>query len=529
MANIETFIGMDFGTDSVRALLVSREGEILASHVHDYARWAEKRHCDAARGMFRQHPLDYLEGMEAVLRGVLAGQDAAAVKGIAVDTTSSTPCAVDSTGRPLALEPEFADDPDAMFLLWKDHSAQEEADRINAVAAAWPQTDFRMYEGGTYSAEWFWSKLLYVLRRNEKVRRAAASFMEHGDWITAELTGETRLDKIIRSRCHAGHKAMWHESWGGLPPEEFLTSIDPLLVGWRQRLFTTTETADKPVGTLSLKWADKLGLSTNVVIGGNGIDCHFGAVGAQIAPGTLVKVMGTSTCDILVSPSITHCIRGICGQTDGSVIPGMVGMEAGQAAFGDVYAWFKSLLGYAGPVALAQLEADAAALPPGEGGVFALDWFNGRRTPDANNALKGALFGLNLGTTAPMVFRALIESTLFGSRAIIERFQEERIPVNAITAAGGISRKSPLVMQTCADVLNMAVKTTGTEQTCALGGAMFASVAAGTFPNVETAMQHMGSGYGTTYLPDKKRHTTYEALYRRYRRIGQLIEQHPEA
>ena len=519
-----TFIGLDFGSDSVRAVLVTENGEMLATCVHNYVRWAEGRYCDAANNVFRQHPLDYLEGTEAVIRGVLDGQDAAAVKGIAIDTTGSTPCAVNEDGIPLALLPEFADDPDAMFLLWKDHSAQPEADRINQAAAEWKGTDYRMYEGGIYSSEWFWSKLLHVLKSSAKVRSAAASFVEHCDWITAELTGDTNPKRIARSRCAAGHKAMWHASWGGLPPQEFLTYIDPLLEGWRERLYTDTQTAEKPAGTLSARWAEKLGLSADVVIGGSAFDCHFGAVGAEISANTLVKVIGTSTCDILVAPGVEQCVRGICGQVDGSVIPGMIGLEAGQSAFGDVYAWFRNLLGYAGEVSLAELEKDAAALPPGACGVYAVDWFNGRRTPDADNALRGAVFGLNLGSSAPMIYRALLECTVFGAKAIVDRFRAEGIEVKSVSAVGGISRKSPFIMQMCADVLNMPVRVARSDQACALGGAMFAAVAAGVYPDIHAAVKAMGSGFDLEYFPDPERTAVYEKLYLRYLNAGKAVE-----
>ena len=331
-------IGLDFGSDSVRSVLVTENGEQLATCVHNYARWAEGRYCDAANNRFRQHPLDYLEGVEAVIKGALKGQDASRVAGIAIDTTGSTPCAVDRDGTPLALKPEFADNPNAMFILWKDHTAIAEAARINEYAASWGGTDFRIYEGGIYSSEWFWSKILHTLKADPEVRAAAYSWVEHCDWITGELAGRTEPLTMVRSRCAAGHKAMWHASWGGLPSEEFLAGVDPLLAGLRDRLYTETCTADVPVGTLSPKWAAKLGLSTDVVIGGSAFDCHFGAVGAQIQPYELVKVIGTSTCDILVAPEIPQCVKGICGQVDGSVVPGLVGLEAGQSAFGDVYA-----------------------------------------------------------------------------------------------------------------------------------------------------------------------------------------------
>lgn len=518
-------IGLDFGSDSVRSVLVTENGEQLATCVHNYARWAEGRYCDAANNRFRQHPLDYLEGVEAVIKGVLKGQDASRVAGIAIDTTGSTPCAVDRDGTPLALKPEFADNPNAMFILWKDHTAIAEAARINEYAASWGGTDFRIYEGGIYSSEWFWSKILHTLKADPEVRAAAYSWVEHCDWITGELAGRTEPLTMVRSRCAAGHKAMWHASWGGLPSEEFLAGVDPLLAGLRDRLYTETCTADVPVGTLSPKWAAKLGLSTDVVIGGSAFDCHFGAVGAQIQPYELVKVIGTSTCDILVAPEIPQCVKGICGQVDGSVVPGLVGLEAGQSAFGDVYAWFKRLLGYAGDISLPKLEAEAAAIPPGSTGVMAVDWFNGRRTPDANQHLTGAIFGLNLGSTAPMVYRALAESTAYGARAIVERYRSEGVPVNAVAAIGGISRKSSFVMQLCADVFNLPIKVAAADQACALGAAMFAAVAAKVHPDLAAAMEKMGSGFDKVYEPDPAAVPVYEKQYQRYLAFGKLLEQ----
>ncbi len=518
-------IGLDFGSDSVRAILVDAvNGEILASRVQTYPRWSEGKFCDAASNQFRQHPLDYLESLETVVKGVMEGVDGARVVGIGIDTTGSTPCPVNRDGVPLALLPEFADDPDAMFILWKDHTAIAEADEINAHAKSHGGTDYTMFEGGIYSSEWFFAKILHTLRSSSAVRDAAFSWVEHCDWIPAILTGNTNPLTMARSRCAAGHKAMWHASWNGLPPEEFLAGIDPLLAGLRARLFQETATSDKAVGTLTAEWAARFGLTTNVKVAAGAFDCHFGAVGAQIHAYDLVKVCGTSTCDIIVAQDVTNCIPGICGQVDGSVIPGMVGLEAGQSAFGDVYAWFQRLLSYAGNVKLADLEKDAAALPAGATDVLALDWFNGRRTPFANQKLAGAICGLGLGTTAPMLYRALVESTVFGARAIVDHFKAQAIPLRNVIMTGGISRKSPFIMQMCADVFRLPVKVAACEQTCALGGAMFGAVAAGLYPRVETAMEKMGAGFDAEYVPNPERASTYEPLYQRYLAFGNLLE-----
>ncbi|MBO7146421.1 MAG: ribulokinase [Lentisphaeria bacterium] len=502
-------IGLDFGSDSVRAVLVNTKGEQLATSVHNYTRWAAGKYSDAAVSRFRQHPLDYLEGTEKVIRDVVCGIDPAQIAGIGVDTTGSTPCAVDAEGCPLALKPEFAENPNAMFILWKDHTALEESQRINDVAKTWGGTDYTMYEGGSYSPEWYWSKLLYVLRHDEAVRNAIHGFVEHCDWITAELAGTS----VKPSRCAAGHKALWHESWGGMPPEEFFAAVDPLLIPIRRKMYSETFTADVPVGHLSAKWAEKLGLTTNVVIAGGAIDCHVGAVGAGIRANQIVKVIGTSTCDLAVAPEVTKCVPGICGQVDGSIVPGLTGMEAGQSAFGDIYAWFKRFVSIGGKVELSDLEKEAAALPDGD--VMALDWMNGRRTPDANPFLKGAIFGINLGTTPAMVYRALVESTAFGSRAIAERFLREGIKIEGITAIGGIAKKSPFVMQYLADALNMPIKVAAYEQTCALGAAMFAAVASGIYADIYAAMDAMAPETDMVYTPKRNLDERY-AQYLRY-------------
>lgn len=513
MANL--FIGLDFGSDSVRALLVDSCGTEIASAVHEYQRWKQGMFCNAAIGQFRQHPLDYIEGMECVIRQVLDGQNAADVSGIALDTTGSTPCVVDRNGIPLALKPEFAGNPDAMFILWKDHTAIAEELRINECCAAW-STDYRKYEGGTYSCEWFWSKLLHVLRHDECVRQEAFSCVELCDWLTGILAGNTDPLTMSRNRCAAGHKAMWHPEWGGLPPENFLTAVDPLLAGFREHLYTQTNTVDQPAGKISPQWAEKFGMKESVVIGGCALDCHVGAIGAQIKPGVMVKVLGTSTCDILVAPVLDRCVPGICGQVDGSVLPGFTGIEAGQSAFGDIYAWFKRFLSYAGEVSLAELEREAAAVAPGANGITALDYFNGRRTPYADPLLTGVISGLNLGSTPPMVYRALVESTVMGSKAILEHFKSNALEVSNIIAVGGISQKSEFIMQMCADALNIPIKVANTSQACALGSAMIAATCAGEFEDLQQAMDAMGTGFSRIYEPDKDKTAVYQELFNKY-------------
>ncbi len=541
-------IGVDYGTDSVRAVLVNAHtGATLGSAVHEYSRWKQGLYCDPNQSQFRQHPLDYLDGLEAAITGALSQVSAEVrqrVVGISVDTTGSTPGPVDEAGTPLALLPEFTENPNGMFILWKDHTANAEAEEINQLAHRWNTergpVDFTKYVGGIYSSEWYWAKILRTLRVDKAVRARAFSWVEHCDWISAVLTGNTNPLTLKRSRCAAGHKAMWHDEFDGLPADDFLTTLDPLLAGLRDRLYQHTYTADEAMGRISAEWAAKLGLSPDVTIGVGAFDAHMGAVGAEIKPYAFVRVMGTSTCDILIAPTneIGHLlIRGICGQVDGSVVPGMLGMEAGQSAFGDVYAWFQRLI--VGPVqellgdeaaqTLAQhliphLAEKAAQLPVTVTDPVALDWFNGRRTPDANHTLKGLISGLNLGSDAVRVFKALVEATAFGSKAIVQRFLQEGVPIREVIAIGGVAKKSPFVMQTLADVLNMPIRVAQSDQACALGAAMCASVAAGVHPDMSTAQAAMGSGFDAEYQPRPAYVDTYEHLYQQYQQLGEFIE-----
>ncbi|MGF7141428.1 ribulokinase [Roseimarinus sediminis] len=528
-------IGLDYGSDSARALVVDTEnGEQLATSVKYYPRWVEGKYCDPAKNQYRQHPLDYLEVMEASIKEALAQcapEVAQNVVGISFDTTGSTPALTDENGTPLAMLPDYAENPNAMFILWKDHTAVKEADEINELARKW-DVDYTKYEGGIYSSEWVWAKVLHMLRIDPSLKQKAVSWIEYCDWLPAVLTGNTAINAVKRSRCAAGHKALWHPDWNGLPPEEFLTELGPELAGLRDQLFTETHTSDESFGKLTPEWAQKLGLSTDVVVGVSAFDCHMGAVGAEIQPNTLVRVIGTSTCDIIVSPYEEmegKLIPGICGQVDGSVIPGMVGLEAGQSAFGDVYAWFKSVLSW--PLQflddaeqakmiedkiIPALSEEAMKIPVEESTIVATDWLNGRRTPDADQNVKATITGLNLGSSAPRIFRALVEATAFGSRAIADRFAENGIEINSVVGIGGVAKKSPFVMQTMADVMNMPIKVARAEQTVALGAAMFAAVASGVYANIGEAQKAMGQGYEKEYQPIPENVEKYNEIYKKY-------------
>ncbi|HLT88793.1 MAG TPA: ribulokinase [Sphingobacterium sp.] len=547
-------IGLDYGSDSVRAVLVdASNGNEIASSVFYYPRWKKGEFCDASASQFRQHPLDYIEGLEATIKDCLKKSEgiltAEQVKAISVDTTGSTPVAVDERGVPLALLDEFAGNPNAMFVLWKDHTAVQEAQQINDHAKEF-DINYLKYVGGVYSSEWFWAKLLHILRVDESVRKALHTWVEHCDYIPFLLTGGTRAADIKRSVCAAGHKSLWAAEFGGLPPNSFFSSLDPLLDGITARLFTETYTSDQSAGTLSEDWANRLGLSTDVVVGVGAFDCHMGAVGGEIEPYYVSKVIGTSTCDVLVAPKeeVTDTlVKGICGQVDGSVIPGMIGMEAGQSAFGDAYAWFKQILlwpvknlltdsgilreddlkkviDFIDSQIIPQLGKQAEALPVTVTSELALDWFNGRRTPDADQTLKAAINGLHLGTDAPRIFRAIVEATCFGAKNIVDRFISEGIPVKGIIGLGGVAKKSPYIMQTMADVINMPIRVHKSEQTCALGAAMFAATAAGIYSKVEDAMEAMGQGFECTYEPRPEMVSIYAERYQQYKALGAFVE-----
>ncbi|TKB43832.1 ribulokinase [Thalassotalea mangrovi] len=545
-------LGIDYGSDSVRALLVNPEtGEEVATSVELYPRWNQGLYCDPGKDQFRQHPLDYIDSLinaVAKLWQVAPENAAQDVIAIGFDTTGSTPIAVNEDGVALALTEEFAHNPNAMFVLWKDHTAIQEAKEITD-AANRSDENYLKYEGGIYSSEWFWAKALHVLRNDPAVRNKAHFWVEHCDWMSALLTDTTHPDLFRASRCAAGHKVMWHESWGGYPPNEFFTSIDPLLDGLRDRLPAQTYTADQVCGELTPQWAEKLGLRQGIAVSFSAFDCHAGAVAANVKPGVLTKVMGTSTCDITVAEYNDigdNCIKGICGQVDGSVMPGYIGLEAGQSAFGDLYAWFRNLISW--PLrhidncdvidaaqqaellkalenqTLIALGEAAARIPVGGTGITALDWVNGRRTPDANQEVSMALTGLKMGSDAPQVFHALVDATAFGARAIIDRFKQQGVAIDRVVTIGGISKKSDYIMQTCADVWNCSIDVLESEQSCALGAAIYAATAAAKHPSVAKAQQVMASGVAKTYHPNPENADKYDTLYQRYQELGLFVE-----
>lgn len=524
-------IGLDFGTNSARALLVNVEtGEEAAVSVYDYPTGEAGIVLQSGDpNLARQHPRDYLQGTESTIRAVLkemagrSGFSPDRIVGIGVDTTGSTPIPVDRSGVPLALHEEFAGDPAAMAWLWKDHTAYEEAAEISALAGK-IRPQYLSKCGGVYSSEWFWSKIFHCLRCAPKVFEAADSWVEHADWMPGVLTGTADPRKVKRGICAAGHKAMFHASWGGYPDAEFLSVLDPRLLAVRESLPGVAFNVSRAVGTLTDEWARRLGLPSGIPVAVGAIDAHLGGVGSGIEPGVLVKIIGTSTCDMMVAP-LEHRlpdIPGLCGIVPESILPGHYGLEAGQSAVGDIFNWFVNVVRPADSDHR-RLTEEAERLRPGQSGLLGLDWHNGNRTVLVDQRLTGMILGLTLHSTPAEIYRALIESTAFGARMIVERFEEYGVRVERVVNCGGISAKNPLVMQIYADVLGRPLEISRSPQTCALGAAMAGAVAAGKkgggHENFAQATAAMTGVLEQRFIPQPDAVLIYDRLFSLYRRL----------
>ena len=520
-------LGIDYGTNSVRALVVRcRDGLELGSCVVHYPSGQQGILLDPRdHHLARQHPGDYLTGLEQSVRGALAaarrtkGFAAEKVVGLGVDTTGSSPIPVDAHNQALAQDRKWAKNLNAQCWLWKDHTSWREAERITALAAR-HRPHFIAKCGNTYSSEWFWAKLWHCLAVDPKVFRAAYSWVELCDWLPSVLAGITDPREIKRGVCAAGHKALYSASWGGLPDKEFLALLDPRLADLRDRLYDQAHDASMSAGNLSPAWGRRLGLPAGVPLSIGAFDVHYGAIGSGVRTGTLVKVIGTSTCDcgVVSAAKPMPDIPGICGIVPGSILPGYYGLEAGQSAVGDIFKWFvEGVLADGG--LHADLTAEARRLRPGQSGLLALDWNNGNRTILVDQRLTGLVLGQTLHTTRAEIYRALIEATAFGARAIIERFREYGVPIQRVVCAGGIAEKNPLLMQIYADVTGCTMLVAGSSQACALGAAVTAAVLAGEHPNFATAQARMTSLKPLRYVPKPAARKTYDQLYRLYRQL----------
>ncbi|HEY5043083.1 MAG TPA: ribulokinase [Verrucomicrobiae bacterium] len=550
-------IGLDYGTNSVRALIVNvANGAEIASAVWNYAHGTAGVILARDPNLARQHPADYVAGAEITIKQALAaakksvkGFSADQVIGIGVDTTGSTPLPVDANGQPLAFQKKFANNPAAMAWLWKDHTGVNEAAEITALAKKM-RPEFLDKCGGVYSSEWFWSKILKCLRVAPEVFNAAHSWVELADYVPAELAGTLAPDKFIAGVCAAGHKAMWNAKWGGYPDAQFLSKLNPKLAELRSRLTPRVCSIDKSVGGLTESWAKKTGLTAGIPVAVGAFDAHLGAVGSGVAPGCLVKIIGTSTCDIAVWPSgrtgvalvsnqkrtaqaemkngdrrdacpTLADIPGLCGIVDGSVLPGYFGLEAGQSAVGDLFNWLVNYIKPGGKKVLSHRDLDEAALKlkPGESGLLALDWNNGNRTILVDQKLTGLLIGQTLYTPPAEIYRALVEATAFGALTIINRFEEYGVKISSVVNCGGIADKSALTMQIYADVTGRPMKISRSAQTCALGSAIAAAVVAGAHKNFAAAQKAMTGLKPKIYQPNPKAHATYRELYLIYKEL----------
>ncbi len=520
-------IGIDYGTNSVRALVVRcKDGAELGTAIFNYPSGHQGVLLDPNdHNLARQNPADHLLGLEKSVKAALAqaeetqGFDARQVIGIGVDTTGSSPIPVDATNTPLAFQDPWSDNLAAQCWLWKDHTSHREAAEITALAAE-IRPHYIAKCGNTYSSEWFWSKILHCRRSAPAVFSAAYSWVELADWIPSVLAGVTDPKAIKRGVCCAGHKALYADEWGGLPDKEFLTRLDPCLAELRDRLYEQAYDATESAGSLSPEWAGKLGLPAGIPVAIGEMDVHYGAIGSGVCDGTLVKVIGTSTCDCGVVPTtqVVPDIPGICGIVKGSILPGFYGLEAGQSAVGDIFKWFVE--GVLGDETLhASLTADAATLRPGQSGLLALDWNNGNRTVLVDQLLTGMMVGTTLYTTKAEIYRALIEATAFGARAIIERFKEYGVRIDNVVCAGGIAEKNRLLMQIYADVTGCTMLVAGSSQACALGAALSAAVLAGAHPDFKTAQAAMTRLKDEIYKPIPENQAIYEHLYALYREL----------
>ncbi len=526
-------IGLDYGTNSVRALVVNvATGREVGTAVWNYAHGEQGVILSRDPNLARQHPADYVKGAEVTIRKALAeagrtlkGFKPEDVIGIGVDTTGSTPMPVDREGNPLAMDKRFADEPAAMAWLWKDHTSVAEAAEITELARK-IRPQYLAKCGGTYSSEWFFSKILHCLRTRPKVFAAAHLWVEIADWIPAMLTGTQRPEDLTVGICPAGHKAMYNESWGGYPDAEFLAQLDPKMADLRGRLKGSARSIDQAVGGLTAEWAKKTGLAEGIPVAVGAFDAHLGAVGSGIGPGSLVKIIGTSTCDMMVVPMDRDLadVPGLCGIVPGSVLPGCFGLEAGQSAVGDIFNWFVSYVQPGGKAGSHEaLTAEAAKIKPGASGLLALDWNNGNRTILVDQRLTGLLIGQTLYTTPAEIYRALIEATAFGALTIINRFEEYDICVEQVINCGGIAEKNPVAMQIYADVIGRPMKVSRSSQTCALGaaiaGAVAAGKAAGGHADVAAAQKAMTGLKKKVYTPNVRAHAVYTELYRLYRQL----------
>ena len=546
--------GIDFGSDSVRVILCdATDGKEISHGVAEYARWKNREFCNPNENQYRQHALDYLESLVVAFQNTLndlSPDTGTRISAISIDTTGSTPCPVDRFGSPLCLSPRFMDNPDAMFHLWKDHTATTEANEINTILSS-GNVDYTKFQG-VYSSEWFWAKILHTVRKAPEIKQNAYTWIEHSDWILGILTGISMAEDFPRGSCAAGHKALWNSEFQGLPSRAILSSIDPYLGLIWDRYPLKTLPAGSPIGTISSYWSKQLGINPEAIVVMGSLDAHAGAVGAGIEKGTMIKVIGTSTVDLVIENIDIlrdKDLRNICGQAENSIVPGYVGIEMGQPSFGDSYLWVKNLSlwpffnvkgfsdfftyeklqqlsNFINQYYLRELETKA------EEHIYdqevSLDWFNGRRYPYLNDKVKSMISQITLGTDIPALFCAVVKGTVFGSLRIYDSLKERGVLIDKVVAVGGIAEKSQFIMQMLADVMNIPIFVRIDSQVCARGAVIYASVGAGICSSIPEAQKRYCNYDSISYTPNAARRNLYSTQYKQYLKMGQLSESFSE-
>lgn len=521
-------LGLDYGTSSVRCLIIdTQNGQALASAVAAYEHGQQGIVTDPKNpDLARQHPEDYLNGAVASVKNAIElANDCCTefhpdrIAGIGIDATGSTPMPIDHEGQPLTKNPQFADNPAAMAWLWKDHTASEEAQKLTAAASA-EKPEYLKKCGGTYSSEWFWAKLWKCANSNPEVITAAHSWIEISDWIPGILTDT--VQNPVRNICAAGHKALYHKDWGGYPENTFLGTLHPELARIRKSLDdAVVQPINKPAGKLSQTWASKLGLKEGIPVATGALDAHLGAVGSGVKQGTMIKIMGTSTCDIIVAPQEQDLpfISGLCGIVPESVLPEHHGLEAGQSAVGDLFGWWVDTVLADTSQTHASLTEEAALLNPGESGLLALDWNNGNRCLLCDPQLTGLILGQTIQTKSSEIYRALIEATAFGAKMILDQIADHGVQVDKVIACGGLAEQNPTLMQIYADITQREILVSSSDQTCALGAAIAGSVVGGIYSDIRTAQSHLTSTKSMSYKPDETSATIYKSIFKLYKQL----------
>ena len=511
-------IGIDYGTNSVRSIVVDCEnGQIVGSSVFEYLHGENGVITADDPNLSRQHPLDYIDGLKQTVKNAVsdANIDPDLIIGIGVDATASTPIPLNENGDALVFDAHFNDKLSAYAWLWKDHTSLKEAEEITNYAQK-IRPEYLTACGGVYSSEWFWAKILNCLRNDPEIFNAADSWMELQDWIPFLLTGNRTA-----GLCAAGHKGLYSNTWGGFPDDEFLNAIDSRLLKVKNKLPKTAKNIGQEAGKLNFKWAKELLLPEGIPVAIGTIDAHAGAIGTGVKPGVMVKILGTSTCDIAITPITKKIpnIPGICGIAYESVLPNYFGIEAGQSAVGDIFNWFVNKIQPGEKLTHNELNDQALEIEPGTSGLLSLDWNNGNRSILTDPKLSGLIIGTTLQTTPAEIYRSLVEATAFGARIIIEQLKDYDVKIDRIINCGGIAEKSPLVMQIYADVLNYTMEISSNSQSCALGAAIAAAVVGNKYDNFEEAIDCMTMVDEKKYIPNEGNKKIYDQLFLLYKQL----------